>query len=688
MEGFEKGFSASKSTASPKRSITGSGENNENDSNQEQSNSNSKFHNHKKVVVKHFMSPTISAASKAAAPRKKILAERNENSSVSDDENKKRGSRNSGISHSDLSSSRVVSWYSRHESDEEGDINSVDDSSVKAYDPLTNYLSPRPKYLRFNPNKRIEILNRIEKEEKELNSSSDSQEVDVEEESSVENVKGIEKVEKSTEKEDGNMNNDYDEEEEEEELEEERGWCLRGLLKVILTLIACLLSTSYICSMNSPITSPTQQAISNLKDSYLMIKKQTIEGFTMKIREAGFFKMGEEDNYGEVEEIEIDEEDETGETEENIEEDIVEDEANLEEHDEELGGNEIERVRDGEIENIEEEIVEDEANLEGRDEELGGNENENDAEIEGVRDSEIESKLEKVEQLLGEKTDESGTFCLEKENEASYDDLNEDNIHKIEAEIAGGGEVEYETEQLDEKTDQSEEIIGSHEKSTDSGHEEIGNDAKGEIEKMGWNNNTSAIIGVSIVSTVLTSLAFIYRSKKTIRTIDKESRPVLKPHKFSVEEQVTPVLPKKKIEFSARPEELNRHIGALPEKKIEFSARPKEFNHHTGAPTVELIGEFVVGQMSSLRIGERKHEMNGSEERNASSFLKQAQPASTPAKLSEHEYSTTNSPSYGSFTTTEKKISKKEGGRSGEPVIDTPVRRSTRIRNRAAVTSP
>ncbi|KAL0354618.1 UNVERIFIED_CONTAM: hypothetical protein Sradi_3908700 [Sesamum radiatum] len=194
MEGSKKGFSPSKAAANPKHSSTG--ENNENDSSQDQM--IPKFQNHKKVSGMNFMSPTISAASKAAPPRKKILADRNENSTPCDAQNHKmsnlemkRSPRNSSVSHFDRSPSRVVSLQNNSCEPSDGEnTNLLGDLSSNVYDPVKNYLSPRPKYLRFNPNRRCEILDRLEKEGREdLISSFDSKEVNGEEVSSAQEIK-------------------------------------------------------------------------------------------------------------------------------------------------------------------------------------------------------------------------------------------------------------------------------------------------------------------------------------------------------------------------------------------------------------------------------------------------------------------------------------------------------------------
>ncbi|KAL6585093.1 hypothetical protein OROMI_004382 [Orobanche minor] len=311
MEGSGKWLSPSKSTAIPKPSSTG--ENDENDSSQDKM--IPKSHNPKKTTAsKHFMSPTISAASKAAPPKKKILSERNENSSSSDVRSqrtsfpdRKNSPRSSIISHSDRHSSRIISPYDlASEFGDDVDTDFVDNSSVKAYDPVRNYLSPRPKYLRFNPNRRHEIFNRLEKEESD--DSFDSQEVNDEEikSSSVspskESVLNPEKENNMEGDGKSTCNNDHEEEEEdEEEIGEEGGLCFRELIKFLLTLIACVLSTAYICTMNFESPTPTQQAIWKVRDGYLSIKRHTLDVIDTKMHEAAFLKVGAGDGYVEFE---------------------------------------------------------------------------------------------------------------------------------------------------------------------------------------------------------------------------------------------------------------------------------------------------------------------------------------------------------------------------------------------------
>ncbi|KAL0354617.1 UNVERIFIED_CONTAM: hypothetical protein Sradi_3908600 [Sesamum radiatum] len=415
------------------------------------------------------------------------------------------------------------------------------------------------------------------------------------------------------------------------------------------------------------------------------------------MHDSGLLGVEDGDNYGEVvDDVEIDGDD-NRDTEESVEADMVED--GLE-------------------------------NLEGRGVEVLGNENE-DSDDKVEKAGEFEFKAGDFEQLIGAKTDESVDgvsfhLDLNEEVESSNSDLNEDTVDNVEAaetDIVGGGDVEPEAEsfgqlvgaqsaesqdadELDKELEVSnqqqelelpvksvleeetnllwngvveslDELVGSHEKLTDSG-DEIGYDHEVEMEKVGW--NTSAVIGVSVASIILAPLALIYHSKKARNTSDEESEPVRKPHKFAAKEKTAPLPPptQRKIEFFAR---------RTASQAIEEA--PTELNpHDIRAPTVELIGEIVVGQVSSLRSCGSKYQMTESEESNATFFPKHgslSQPAPTPPSALE---STTNSLSYGSFTT-EKKMLKKEGGRSRDAMTEvTPVRRSSRLRNRATVMSP
>lgn len=116
--------------------IIGAGVNNENELNPEMA-SRLKGPNKKKLTTKHFMSPTLSAAIKANVPKKRILTERNETLDVEP---------NSLVRSLSSFGSKPVKF-------EVVDMGN-DDVNLKPYDPIKNYLSPRPKFLRYNPNRR------------------------------------------------------------------------------------------------------------------------------------------------------------------------------------------------------------------------------------------------------------------------------------------------------------------------------------------------------------------------------------------------------------------------------------------------------------------------------------------------------------------------------------------------------
>lgn len=218
------------------------------------------------------MSPTISAATKAVAlvPRKKILAERNEAFTLTDSPKPLVGS------------SRSIRSYCSPDNDCDEQI-SFDGNSLltkKPYDPLTNYLSPRPKFLRYNPNKKRRIFLHGENEIKKIkdglgfvstSSSFESQKV-VEERTFEEG--GLKNKYAEMEKTEGNCKDCGDEgveevEESEEFEEEEKCWSLFGLLKFLLVLCSLFLSTSFIYSINSPDPSLIQEAVWEFRGEFV-----------------------------------------------------------------------------------------------------------------------------------------------------------------------------------------------------------------------------------------------------------------------------------------------------------------------------------------------------------------------------------------------------------------------------------
>ncbi|ONK64904.1 uncharacterized protein A4U43_C07F31320 [Asparagus officinalis] len=135
-------------------------------------------------VSKNFMAPTISASSKAIvppSPRKRILQERNEViNSVSDSVEFSMKEVGIGVEFEDIVSKSEMGFGSQEVLSvgqlKKGEsriknhqnpsplqaIAPLDaDPSLPPYDPKTNYLSPRPQFLHYRPNPRIEqYLNR------------------------------------------------------------------------------------------------------------------------------------------------------------------------------------------------------------------------------------------------------------------------------------------------------------------------------------------------------------------------------------------------------------------------------------------------------------------------------------------------------------------------------------------------
>ncbi|CDO97966.1 unnamed protein product [Coffea canephora] len=273
MDSFGKGFS-SQPPASPKLSI--SGETKENDVNHDNLGSNFKSQNPKKPVTKHFMSPTISATSKVTVPRTKILAEKNESTTSCDNAHypkslildAKNGLHYTGLGaspHCDQTSSWADPACVNASVFYDGEVNNCfADSSVRPYDPLTNYLSPRPKFLRYKPNRRREILQRSG-----IFSSRNQKIVDEQKSSECDQEELLD----SSPQEDA----DGDEDEESEEDEVPNCWCLKGLAKFLVLLVVIGLSTSYISSMNNPRPSTVVQATGGLMEGYHRIQKHLFE---------------------------------------------------------------------------------------------------------------------------------------------------------------------------------------------------------------------------------------------------------------------------------------------------------------------------------------------------------------------------------------------------------------------------
>ncbi|KAL8231779.1 hypothetical protein R6Q57_001557 [Mikania cordata] len=224
----------------------------------------------KQLPTKNFMSPTISAAIKASVPKKKILGERNETLDP--------------VERSRLKSSYSFGSRSEQSSvvDSDGDMEKdlVGGPCLQPYDPVTNYLSPRPKFLRYNPNRRrkkILILqenggdrvkistyfdagNAIHSSDLHLgfsDSCSQQESVSCSQQESVEEAQHV--------------NNEKDDEDEEEEMIDfgEDSCCsLRGFFKFLFVVIAVILTTQAICSINTPSPSQTIEPVWGVNHVY------------------------------------------------------------------------------------------------------------------------------------------------------------------------------------------------------------------------------------------------------------------------------------------------------------------------------------------------------------------------------------------------------------------------------------
>ncbi|CAH8381229.1 unnamed protein product [Eruca vesicaria subsp. sativa] len=176
-------------------------------------------------IAKNFMSPTISAVSKInhPSPRKKILSEKNELSRSFDKTHHHNPQVRSSVSFSD-----VVSFIGEEDKDkdeifigekkklDEDDVTVTDmddfsplpasvvpftfpvfeanevDASVTPYDPKKNYLSPRPQFLHYRPNPRVECKELFSSEssstDTDLSGEESQQEEEVASKESVEEV--------------------------------------------------------------------------------------------------------------------------------------------------------------------------------------------------------------------------------------------------------------------------------------------------------------------------------------------------------------------------------------------------------------------------------------------------------------------------------------------------------------------
>ncbi|XP_048440009.1 uncharacterized protein LOC103931053 [Pyrus x bretschneideri] len=704
------------SSTPPKRPLTQKPSTSDENDQYYQQVGNSNLQSPKKPLTKNYMSPTISAASKskATALRKNILGERNE---ASDPDFSNTHVEKSHVAIDNASESLSQALPKAPPSFQSHDVDETlsDDLSSRPYDPVTNYLSPRPQFLRYRPNRRQELFLGLENGvgfSMSRSASFDSQKSIDEEVGAVTTPSSLasphqdgplekedEEVELNDEENEGsdeeNERSDEEggerDEEECEEVEEEKGGKLKGVLKSSLLLLLIVLFASHMSPMNHQIH------FEGVEDGYCGIQNTTIEASLLKKLESGgtLWDQKEERHTGFVE--------------------IVK------------GANEME-VEDvigrGEDTHIDEEI-EDEVKVE--DENLGDVEfaDEMREVVEELQAEEIEEKkvgidgLGEVVVLLVEDTEKiSDTMVENSESQGagpSMSDFDHENLvfhvsNALEEDKVGGeqidGMVEKKMEEAEESsTNMAAEPVMPKTMDNDTGFDEAydlkaeGNWKEELINFMKSKTFYTTAIGVSVFSVIVASLASVFHFKQR-NTTKKDSslivRPSAKPlviEQKKINGNVSPP-PSKPYSETVIAERYNSELPSTGDDSIEhvyssFRRMSLSSKHSTGAvhsqaPTVELLDELVFGEVSSsLR------SMTEGEESNYSVSSKKlgskAQSVSIQAQPAVSEFSSMDLHSYGSFSTPRKVMKKKAGNQDGE--VTTPLRRSSRLRNKM-VTSP
>lgn len=507
--------------------------------------------NSKKPMTKHFMSPTISASSKAVAPRKKVLAERNENADNS-----------------------------------EGSLSVNVDSSLSPYDPLPNYPSPRPNFLRYKPNRRREIVLSCENETKGSISLPCNKD---------------DKVDLVCVSQEGE---EIDEGEEEvEEGEEKKVGFLRSVLELMLILAVLVSSTMYISLMNSPEASTTLQAMEGFKDGYLKIHDHVygamrrlggedcllkIKGFkeifkkfeignefldihmslltvnqTVTFGECIEEEMVKDFHMGVVEEISEMVELEKKEGDDDLPE-MVELEAGESEHVSDHGTTKTEEVSDQMFENFE------------------------------LKETE---SMNKVESVLDNQMPRVSN-ASHQENEHVMKPLPE--VDSVED---GAGEmVENGMTNIENTTDKAGEVSMTERVDNEIRSFKILNfEAEGElkeglVEPIETDIMFKAVIWVTMVLAIVAPLVFAFRLKGKWNAA-QDSSPIIKPciSQSGVAQRCNPVLPNEREEHIKRADPFRSSPISLINSTMEDS---KDIIQ-SRAPAVELLGEFVVGEISS-----------------------------------------------------------------------------------------
>ncbi|XWS12008.1 hypothetical protein CRYUN_Cryun37aG0053300 [Craigia yunnanensis] len=757
--------------------------------------------NPKKQTVKNFMSPTVSAASKATFPRKKILTERNESpgSNFSNTHLSK-------IPNLDSKASPKIIPKASHKSSPNLDpkvtskepisqktplsYNSRDETpSPRPYDPLTNYLSPRPQFLRYNPSRRKEIFLRLEMEEKEgddglsvsSTSSFDSNKADGDEPDTVSSDKEFGDESRSLlEQEDEEF--DIESDEEAEEAEEEIGWSLRRTLKYLLLLVVLVLTTSYISSMNSPTSARAFEGLTlgyqkfqnhlygivervEIGYKFLDGKKEQLGllGLNQAILDEGIEEeMTENVNMGEIVSLELEDRNveslvmveevkKDGKSDDACEEELIKSGEASDQFAEDVEFQEEENVErievekaDGVKENGEsEDVIEDELvktgkvsnqlveDIELQEREETGEQIEDVEKVEDVKENgesqdvieeelvetgEISDQMVGDIELLGQET--AGEIEFLQVDKASLLSEVTDNLeaasHTTDSSEKGkvvpkeaGKEIHNETRDNDMVQSKiirfgnaismasAVTMLERWGKSVTLNFEEV-NPLKGINQHMGTEILLKVMFGFLTCAAIVASLVLGSNIRRN-RIASKHSSPVDKHSTKPVEKE------KPSLVIPAERDEHKTHVNCFLNTMPLISSVDKDIKetYQSRAPSVELLGEFEVGGIStSLKSSAIKSRMKD-EVSSYSDFLEKglgskANSAPVWDQQDFSEISTVNSNSSERLTAKKKLLRKEFGnndmaGADGEGrnnVVTTPLRRSARIHNRADVASP
>lgn len=707
------------------------------------------FSNPKKSMKRHYMSPTISAASKAISSRKNILGERNEASeSVFSNTHVEKAHVDS------LSQATPLTPPVSQSYDYDQNVLSNDLSSMP-YDPVTNYLSPRPQFLRYKPNRRSELIlglgksiaegndglslsrsgsfesqNAIDEEDGSVTTSSSLGSSDKQEDENVEEIDkksegsdgeikggdgeikgsdaelmGIdEEIERSDEEIEGIEESD----EEDEEVEEEKKGCnLKGVLKSLLVLVVLVLFTSHMASMNQETLFEGCEGQNNTFEADILKKLESGSnpwdhreeghmGLVAGIK--GAIEIGIEEGKV-VEAIEHESASEVKGQEEQIQMDFMEehltviDEGVKEEmkvEDENLGAlahaDEPRQVLASQAEEFEAvELIEGEEKrgVDGLDEVVV-------LQVEDIE--EISDQMADSSELKDAETPENESFQHYQKtsvsDEVDHHNLVSDASSAFEEEGKVAAEkidemVESKMEGLEYTSNMTAEPVMSETMDDDN----TGLD--GEILDSGAEQNWreellnhmkckkfyTAVVGVSIVSVIAASLALVFHFMQK-KAINKDSSVIANTGSMK-----TLIIEQKKMnrKESVISEKYNSALADREEdgsieqdvyssfRRMSLSSNSKHSTeagseeYHSKAPTIELLGEFVIGEVSSsLRSCGLKNKMREGEESNyaVSSEKKlrsKVHSVSIQQQPSVSEFSYMGSFSHGSYTS-EKKI--------------------------------